>query len=205
MHTSFLLVLPYFRESHCKQDLPVYWSAGFDRYSAACFTNYCQGLKLNKSQANRRLFKHGRGAGRARHLRKAAASYPWYQQNHLQATVCGQQQTSLARRRLLWGGSWGPLPLTVSGGPLGGGVLPLAWLHREPTSQRTSQCKLPIASEWNQANMEKPNRLHLLINYGLPIHKPAVLGRFKTKPCALAFYFLNNAISCCVCFNSVSW
>lgn len=45
-------------------------------YSAACFTNYCQGLKLNKSQANRRLFKHGRGAGRARHLRKAAASYP---------------------------------------------------------------------------------------------------------------------------------
>lgn len=33
----------------------------------------------------------------------------------------------------------------------------------------------------------KVHRLHLLIIYGLPIHTPAVLGRFKTKPCALGF------------------
>lgn len=76
---------------------------------------------------------------------------------------------------------------------------------RCPTAgRRTSHCKLPMPAEQNQANMEKPNRLHLLINDGLPIHKPAVLGRFKTKPCALAFYFSNNAFSCCVCFNCTS-
>lgn len=106
----------------------------------------------------------------------------------------------LATRPLLSGGSWGPLPLTVSGGPLRWGVLLLALPHGDHSSQRTSQCMLPMSAEQNQANTEKPNRLHLLINDSLPIHKLAVFGRLKTKPCALAFYFSNNAIACCACY-----
>lgn len=126
MCAPFLLVLLNFKESHCKQDLLVYWPARFDsECSVACFINCCQGLKvLNKSQVNTRLFMHGRGlAGQG-----VSGETLFLVSVHATSSVTYRQlfvdyRHHLARRPLFCGGSWGPLTLAVSGGPLRGGVL----------------------------------------------------------------------------------